>query len=99
MPPKKKKRQPAPRRRPLSIKIVGDDISIDAKFGNARLGHLVEDIAAHFSEKIGTSPVVGAPPEHDFDVVKRVIEHAEPAVLKAILDLAKSELDLRANAS
>jgi hypothetical protein len=37
--------------------------------------------------------------EHDFDVVRRVIGHADAAVLQAILDLAKSELDQRQTAS
>lgn len=85
--------------KPLTVSIHGDGVDIEAKFGNSRLGDVIADAV----RRTTTGPIVAssspANHEHDFDAVRRVIKHADPKVLQAIIDLATHELETRQNAS
>lgn len=92
-----RKRGAKVRDKPLTVSIHGKGVDIEARFTDSRLGDVIADAV----RRTTTGPI--APPaasrEHDFDIVRRVIQLAEPKVLQAIVDLAKHELETRQNAS
>ena len=96
----KKTKKAAKTQKPLTISIHGNGIDIDAKFADSELG----DVIAKVIKQTTTPPVVMPPteaphPQHDFDVVQRVIKHADTPVLQSILTLVNSALEQRAGAS
>lgn len=85
-------------RRPLAISIRGEGIAIDARLSAAEVGRVLSDGLAGLRDSIQAvahGPEIGDTPEHDFDIVHRVIMHAETPVLQAIIDLARQALDQR----
>lgn len=92
MPPRHSRKKKAARK-PLTIVIDGAGLSVDAVIENADLS----DVLANAIRRVtGQAPqpatAPGLNPEHDFDVVKRVIEHADPKVLSAIITLAQERI-------
>jgi hypothetical protein len=82
-------------RKPLSISIHGEGIDIDAKINNrnefvAVTSAIADRLATHLHSG---SPGPTVAPVHDFDRVKIVIEHGDPVVLQAIIDLAAAKLE------
>ena len=87
----------------LTISVHGGGIDIEARIGNARLSKVLSDMLSRVTSVSAATPVTAtkmpAASDHDFDVVARVIQHADAIVLQAIVDLAKNELEQRHNAS
>jgi hypothetical protein len=82
-------------RKPLTISIHGEGIDIDAKISNRNeFGDVASAIAERLATRLnGGSPGPTVAPVHDFDRVKIVIEHGDPVVLQAIIDLAAAKLE------
>lgn len=91
----KKRKKPD---RTLTISIHGEGLAIDAKIARSRFSEVIATLADRVSQA-STPPSVPGSPDHDFDVVRRVIEHADVAVLEAIMTLTRDELQHRQNAS
>jgi hypothetical protein len=98
------KKQPKSKsRKPLTISIHGDGIDIDAKISSpSDLADITDSFASQLVARLRDgSPGPTVAPEHtstpkyshDFDIVKNVIEHGDPGVLQAIIDLALHKLE------
>ena len=86
------------KRKPLQIWIRGEGLRVEATFTDVHLSQMLADALDHVAHTGKASTELPKEP-HDFDVVQRVIAHADPAVLQAIVDLARHELDKRNTAS
>jgi hypothetical protein len=83
----------------LTVSIHGKGVDIEARFSDSRLSDVIADAVRRTTTGPIAPPSAAAIGEHDFDIVRRVIQLAEPKVLQAIVDLAKHELETRQNAS
>lgn len=88
----------------LTISIHGDGIDVEVRLENSQLGQLIAEALTRINVPTASPTTASAsqeasPPEHDFDVVRRVIEHADLAVLQAIESLTSHALMQRKTAS
>lgn len=103
------RKKPKKKHKPLQVWIHGEGLRIEATFDNAHLSQMLADALEHVARASNTTvsrsdqSSSDQPPNkeepHDFDIVQRVIAHADPTVLQAIVDLASHELDKRSTAS
>lgn len=78
---------------PTLVTIDAPDFTIEAAFHSEGFANTFKRALEAMSGRPMTSvesPVVA--PEHDFDVMKRIVEHGNPDVLHAFIELATAKL-------
>lgn len=88
-------------RKPLKVSIHGEGIDIEAKISNQeQLRSLANEISEAMTGTIMQVAASKVPsPEHDFDVIKRVVKIGDLKILEAIKTIVIDELTARQNAS